>query len=377
MVVDFAPGGSSMAAVSAGGEVVIWNLAAQDPRISSEHQLGELGSIAWSEGWDTIVSATPDGELQVWNINDQSKIIGPNELLLGHSKRGDWVTRVAWDPSGARLASTLDEDVLVWDSETNSLLQRFTGHDALVGGVDWSIDGTKIASGDADGVIKIWDAASGSELVTADEHSSGITDLRWSPDGTYLASAGSLDDTIVLIDPTSGDVLHRLSGSGSGIWSIGWSPEGDSIAGGTTNGEVFFWDLDETEDGEPSRVLQRHLNWVSGISYSPDGKWLATSGADNRLVLTDLQSETAVTYPGHQGVVRSVEFSPDGARLASGARDNLVIIWDVSEPGANKEPMAVYAGHTNGVNDVRWSPDGQKVASGSDDGTVLLWPGVE
>jgi dipeptidyl aminopeptidase/acylaminoacyl peptidase len=193
----------------------------------------------------------------------------------------------------------------------------------------------------------------------------------------YLVSAGSLDDTIVLIDPTSGDVLHRLSGLGSGIWSVAWSPEGNTVAGGSTNGEVLFWDLDQMEEAEPSQVMPRHLNWVSGISFSPDGKWLATSGADNRLVLTDLRSEKAFTYPGHQGAVRSVEFSPDGTRLASGARDNLVIIWDVSEPGTNKEPLAVYAGHTNGVNDVRWSQDGQKIASGSDDGTVLIWPGME
>jgi len=130
------------------------------------------------------------------------------------------------------------------------------------------------------------------------------------------------------------------------------------------------------ENGEPTRKIGRHLNWVSGLSFSPDGKWVASSGADNRLVLTELEGGEAYTYPGHRAAVRSVAFSPDGKRLVSGARDELVIIWDVEEPGANKEPLAVYDGHTNGVNDVRWSPDGRSIASGSDDGTVLLWPGT-
>lgn len=144
---------------------------------------------------------------------------------------------------------------------------------------------------------------------------------------------------------------------------------------GGTNGEILFWNLDEVVDGEPTRLIRRHLNWVSGLSYSPEGTWLASSGADNRIVLTELETERAITYVGHTDAVRAVEFSPDGKLLASGSQDELVFLWDVAVPGENTIPLAVYTGHADGVDDVRWAPDGRLVASGSDDGTVLLWSG--
>ncbi len=376
IAVEFAPDGSSIASVSDNGQITIWDVSGQQPIKTGDKQVGELESVAWSPGWETLVTASPEGELALWDIEEQKEIVGPKKVSLGHSMHGQWVTRVAWAPNGERLASVLGQDILVWDSDANVPIHRLVGHDAFVGGLDWSPDGSRIASGDAEGKINIWDAVSGMNLITKDEHASGITDLRWSPDGTLIATVGSLDDTIVIMNPESGEVIHSLTGGGSGIWSVGWSPQGDTVVGGTTNGELLFWQLDKVENGEPTRIINRHLNWVSGLSFSPDGKWLASSGADNRLVLTELEGEEAYTYPGHRAAVRSVAFSPDGKRLVSGARDELVIVWDVEEPGANKEPLAVYDGHTNGVNDARWSPDGRSIASGSDDGTVLLWPGT-
>lgn len=375
IAIGIAPGGDTFSSVSADGQIAFWDALDPEPQKTDGPQLGALSSIAWSPRWEKLLATSPDGELVLWDIEDQSVVEGPKDVLLGHSNHGEWVTRVAWSPEGDRVASTRGQEILIWDAETRMPIHRLEGHDASVGGLDWSPDGTQLASGDADGVMATWDAASGEQLFSGEEHTSGITDVRWSPDGQQLASAGSLDDTIVIWDPESGDVRHRLDGTDSGIWSVQWSPEADTVVGGTTNGELLFWNLDEMVNGESTRLIRRHLNWVSGLSFSPDGKWLASSGADNRIVLTELDTERAITYPGHAEAVRSVEYSPDGTKLVSGARDDLVIIWDVREPGENKTPLAVYTGHSGGVNDVRWSPDGQSVASGSDDGTVMLWPG--
>ena len=377
IAVAIAPDGNSFGSVTADGRIEFWDALDQEPQRIDGPQLGALGSIAWSPEWDKLLATSPQGEMVLWDIEEQSNIVGPKDILLGHSKHGEWVMRVAWSPEGDRIATTRGQEITIWDTETRTPIHRLRGHEALVGGVDWSPDGTRLASGDGEGIVMMWDTSSGELLFTGQEHSSGITDLRWSPDSQQIASAGSLDDTVVIWEAESGEVKHRLRGMESGIWSVGWSPDADIVAGGTTNGEILIWKLDEMSDGEPNRVIRRHFNWISGLSFSPDGKWLATSGADNRVVLTELDTDRAVTYPGHGDVVRSVEFSPDGTKLVTGARDELVIIWDVREPGENKVPLAVYSGHTGGVNDARWSPDGQSVASGSDDGTVLLWPGAE
>ncbi|MGB3715555.1 MAG: WD40 repeat domain-containing protein [Candidatus Promineifilaceae bacterium] len=373
--VDFSPDSKYFGSISADGTGYFWNLDDSELEQVDDVQLNALLGATWSPTWDTLAVASPNGQLATFNIDKQPSLNGPTNVILGHSTHGQRVSRAAWSPAGDRLASGLGNEVRIWDVESNLPTISIMGHDGLVGGLDWSPDGTQLATGDADGLALIWDTTTGDLLKTLDGHTSGITDLRWSPDGRWIATVGSLDDTVLVWDPASGEPTYHLSGLGSGIWSVEWSPDSGTVTGGTTNGEILFWNLDEVTNGELTRVIRRHLNWISGLSYSPDGRWLASSGADNRIVLTELETERAITYAGHSGAVRSVDFSPDGKVLASGSQDELVILWDVATPGENTVPLAVYTGHADGVDDVRWSPDGRLVASGSDDGTVLLWPG--
>jgi len=67
--------------------------------------------------------------------------------------------------------------------------------------------------------------------------------------------------------------------------------------------------------------------------------------------------------------VHGVTFSPDGKLLASGSNDNTVILWDVANRTQSGEPLK---GHKSSVHGVTFSPDGRLLASGSTE-TVLLW----
>ena len=72
---------------------------------------------------------------------------------------------------------------------------------------------------------------------------------------------------------------------------------------------------------------------------------------------------------GHTARVYSVSFSSDGRTLASGSFDASVRLWDV----ANGQEKAALQGHTAFVSSVSFSSDGSTLASGSFDGTILLW----
>lgn len=62
-------------------------------------------------------------------------------------------------------------------------------------------------------------------------------------------------------------------------------------------------------------------------------------------------------------------YSPDGRYVASGGQDNTIIIWDLY----SRKELRKLIGHTSFVNYISYSPDGKFLASGSTDGTIRIW----
>jgi hypothetical protein len=86
-------------------------------------------------------------------------------------------------------------------------------------------------------------------------------------------------------------------------------------------------------------------------------------------VWTAATGRELLALKGHAGGVNVVSWSPDGRRLATGSFDGTAKVWDVA---AGRELLTL-KGHTNQVSSVSWSPDGQRLATGSLDGTARVW----
>src|SRR5947209_2324992 len=77
-------------------------------------------------------------------------------------------------------------------------------------------------------------------------------------------------------------------------------------------------------------VRWRHDGWVTSLAFSPDGKTLATGGADKVVRLWDVSSKQPTREFPAGNKVESVAFSPDGKVLAAGGWDRTVRLWDVA-----------------------------------------------
>ena len=129
----------------------------------------------------------------------------------GHTER---VTSVEYSPNGTTLASgAYDNTVKLWDVKTQRNIATFEGHTAWVNAVAYSPDGTTLASGACDNTVKLWDVKTQRNIATFEEYTelvsssifrrkvfSGqrglVSSVVYSPDGTTLASG--VGDTVKL-----------------------------------------------------------------------------------------------------------------------------------------------------------------------------------
>ncbi len=151
--------------------------------------------------------------------------------------------------------------------------------------------------------------------------------------------------------------------------SVAYSPDGEYVAASGANGRVNIWNAQTHAHVQTMDLESGPVNWIWGLAYSPDGHSLAIGG-NPPIRVWDVAGEAGVTtLEGHTGLVYSLAYSPDGRYLASGSHDKTARIWDLTTGTA----VVTLTAHTGAVRSLAYSPDGRYLVTGSWDGNVRLW----
>jgi eukaryotic-like serine/threonine-protein kinase len=312
-----------------------------------------------------------DAGLRLTNLDGTDAVTVPVPL----DRRGAF--HIANTARGLRVATWAGDAFEILDETGQILCRAVAPKDAKPTVSALSRDGERLACTWANKLndITIYDATSGRQLATCKGSSDTVWSLSFSPDGSTLASGG--EDRIVRFwNPETGELKRTCRGHTSKIVHSVFSPDGTRLLTASSDGSVRQWHTHTGLDAEAP--YDRHSSEVFSAVYSPDGTSIASTGADRTIRIWSAtgRQDWAVLH-GHRGRIADVAFTPDGRRLVSlscrslwvSSSDDTARIWDVD----SKATLPVLRGHAKGLQPLAYSSDGRWLATGSRDGTARLW----
>ncbi|MFD1537587.1 NACHT and WD repeat domain-containing protein [Nonomuraea guangzhouensis] len=322
------------------------------------------------------VNAAGNADRQADNADRQRRLALSGELAAESEVADDPVTSALLAVTAWRIARTPDARHRMLDAAAHADRGVFAARNGSVTELLFNRDGSIIATGGDDGVVRLWDTVSHRQLGAPIVHKGNLCVLAFqaafSPDGKVLATAcftGVLFWDVSTRRPLGGPLDAK-----AGVSAMTFSPDGRTLATSTPEGAVRLWDVATRRQigadiGRPDHGSVRKA--IKEVAFTPDGKRLITAGADDTARIWDIATRRQVgkALTGHTGDINGMSLSPDGSTLATISVDRTLRLWNLTTRkqigGALRDP--------GGFRGIAFSPDGKRLATTGGDGLTRLW----
>jgi RNA polymerase sigma factor (sigma-70 family) len=372
-VAAFSRDGKMIATGSQDNSARLWDAATGKELRKLEGHTARVRGVAFSPDGKRLLTAGWNPTARLYDVETGKQVA---ELKHTTGPEG-----VAFSPDGktVALATGWGDTAAVWDVTGDVARLRWTGKVGQPIAVTFSPDGQRLAAAGWDSAVHVWDVATGKELAASRPvgHTTWVHTVALLPDRKTLVSA-SADGQVIVWDAASGKPLRQGHVPGTRAWCLAVSPDGKALAVGCHDQTVQLWDIGTLK---PTGTFKADGS-VHGLAFSPDGRHLAVVCGDE----PDLRSAREVKgdgagvwdvatgqrllrLDGHEGAVKTVAYSPDGKTIATGGADRTARLWDA----ATGKELRSFTEHGNVVEKVLFSPDGTRFATAARGGTARVW----
>jgi WD40 repeat protein/tetratricopeptide (TPR) repeat protein len=306
-VVSFSPDGQ-LIAVAHGKSLHLCDAATG--RVVRSLPVGEkvgVASVAFSPTDHRLLAVGYDraadiSDIALWDIDSGTEVArlpGATDLpdfRVDENKGVFGVLR--FSPDGKYLVAGFGSRVLttnvssiplkVWEVATRRPIRRLLGHMNFCNSLNFTPDGTLLASGSRDGTAILWSTATWTEartLLNPDRNSlfgdgsrGMVEDVAFSPDGKTLALA-SREASVQLWEVATGKLLETLRGHPSSVNAVAFSPDGRTLASGGADQTVRLWNVETRRELMQLDAGGVELGEIHSLAFSPNGRQLLAAGS--------------------------------------------------------------------------------------------------
>lgn len=393
----FSPDGTRLATGSGDCTVRFWDVWTATPKFTCKGHKHWVQCIAWAPDGKSLASGSQDNEIRVW---DPETGLPKGKPLKGHKKYVMSSRAVRFVTFAVSKVSTFIPPVSLYSfCRWISWIAWEPLHASV------TIESRRFASGSKDCTVKIWDYAKqgNRQVMSFGQHSKGVTCVKWGGEG-LLYSAG-MDREINVWRVADGTLCRTLRGHGHWVNTIALSTDyvirtgpfnergtrasddadirevakkrydavirgnPEILASGSEDNTIYLWHGSQGKKPVAPRMVG-HQKGIIYVSFSPDGRMLASSSFDKSVKLWASESgKFEGTLRGHVGKVFRHTWAPDGRMLVSASEDSTMKLWRVRD----QHMVIDLPGHAGSVYACDWAPNGEMVASGGADKMLKLW----
>lgn len=238
-----------------------------------------------------------------------------------------------------------------------------------VAAVAFSPDGKQLAVG-IYGRVTVWDLASAQPTHVITQVLGAVNDLKYSPKGDILAVSGGLPSArgdLRLFDTKSWELIASLGGHLDSVSMVSFSPDGKQILSASFDKTVRLWDI---ASQKPLHTFTGHSDFVYAVEFSPQGDWYATASKDRTARIIDAKTgESKITLGGMNEEVTAVAVSADGKQVVTSGHEPQLHWWN-PETG---ERVRRQGGHRIATHELAFDGKSSVLLSGGNDASIKTW----
>lgn len=363
---------------------------------------GNIYSMSISEDNAYVAIGTGNDKVVIWDIEAGIPLL----ILEGHE---DWVNYVGFFNDTTIISSSVDNTVKKWNIQSGLEISTTKLYSGGFYSINFSADGSKLASGSGNGYLDIWDPTTGVFLDGYRPHLGSISKLMFTQNDERIITS-SFDKSIKTLNLENGEYVNSFEEHFRSVQSFDLISDGNKVIS-SDHYDTYLWDLSSgAVEYEFNRgYTNRKYSFSEDVSISNNGELAAIGFGTSEAIVISLTNFDTLHVFNHASGIVEVNFINDDATLVTLSKESKITFWDI-ESGlpidtsysfstrsidVDKTSKYLVTGSSNGsillwdlstfalldsvkansgqIPDIKFSPDGQSIASASYQGIIKIW----